>query len=212
MDCPHCQGADKLFSNDRANQDLREYRSHGPGKTTRLLIDALKSAGIKGLTLLDIGGGVGVIQHELLKNEVSSATAVDASSAYLQTAQQEAKRQGHADRVTYHHGDFVELAPQLPQADIVTLEKVLCCYPDLGALVNLSSGRARKFYGVVFPRDTWWMKIGGRLINLIFQLQRNPFRFFVHRTEEIEALLRANGLERRYYDRTIFWQVAVYGR
>ncbi len=212
MLCPHCQGAEKFFNDGTAQSDLREYRAHGPGKTARLLVEGLTANGIEGLTLLDIGGGVGVLQHELLNAGASNAVAVEASPAYLQAAQQETERQNHTERITYQHGDFVDLAAQVPQADIVTLEKVICCYPDMRALVSLSSAHASKFYGVVFPRDTWWMKAGSRVGNFFFRLARNPFRLFVHPTREVEAVLRANGLERRYYRTTFVWQVMVYAR
>ena len=66
MTCPHCRGVDKIFDQGTAERDLRTYRARGPGTTTRLLIAALKAAGVADLTLLDIGGGVGAIQHELL--------------------------------------------------------------------------------------------------------------------------------------------------
>ena len=212
MTCPCCQGYEDTFDTGTAEGDLRDYRRHGPDKTTRLLIEALKTFGIEGQSLLDIGGGVGVIQHELLKSGATSATHVDASSAYLQAAKQEAERQGHADRVHQFHGDFVALAPQIPQADIVTLEKVICCYPDMNALVGLSAARAARLYGVVFPRDTWWWKIGGRVANLFLRLQRSSFRIFVHPTDGVEAVVRRNGLERRYYRRTLIWQIVVYAR
>jgi magnesium-protoporphyrin O-methyltransferase len=212
MTCPHCRGAEAIFDQGTADHDLKAYRAKGPGTTTKLLIGALKAAGIVDQTLLDIGGGVGAIQHELLKGGARSAIAIDASSAYLQAARQEAERQGHADRVVYRQGDFVALAPQLPQADVVTLEKVICCYPDMRALVGVSSAHAGKLYGVVFPRDTWWMRLGGWLVNLAPLLQRNAFRFFVHPTSAIEAEVRANGLKRCYYRKTLFWQVIVYAR
>ena len=212
MTCPHCRSADKIFDQRTAERDLKAYRAHGPGTTTRLLTGALKAAGVADRTLLDIGGGIGAIQHALLKDGARSAIAIDASSAYLHAAKQEAERQGHADRIIYQQGDFVALAPQLPQTDIVTLEKVICCYPDMRALVGLSSARADKLYGVVFPRDTWWMRLGGLVVNLFPRLQRNAFRFFVHPTAAIEAVIRANGLERRYYRKTLFWQVIVYTR
>jgi hypothetical protein len=212
MTCPHCRGAETIFDQVTAEHDLKAYRAKGPGRTTSWLVEALKAAGIADRTLLDIGGGVGAIQHELLKGGARSAIAIDASSAYLHAARQEAERQGHADRVVYQQGDFVALATQLPPADIVTLEKVICCYPDMRALVGQSSVRAGKLYGVVFPRDTWWMRLGGRFVNLSLRLQRNAFRFFVHPTAAIEAVIRANGLERRYYRKTLFWQVVVYAR
>jgi predicted TPR repeat methyltransferase len=212
MSCPQCRGIEKTFNSGMAERELREYRTHGPAKTTRLLIEAIKALGISGLTLLDIGGGVGAIQHELLKDGVDHATAVDASRAYLAAARQEAERQGQAQRVTYQFGDFVELASQIPRADIVTLERVICCYPDMRALVGLSSAHAGSYYGVVFPRDTWWMRFGGKVIGFFQSLQRNSFRFFVHPTEEIEKVIGANGLKRRYYRQTFFWQVIVYAR
>jgi hypothetical protein len=212
MSCPHCQGAEKIFDSETAQRDLKNYRSQGPGKTTRLLIDAIKRNEIKGLTLLDVGGGVGAIENELLNAGVTHATDVEASPAYLQVAKQEAARQGHSERITYYQGDFIALAPQLSQADIVTLEKVICCYPDMRTLVGLSSARAGKLYGIVIPLDTWWMKSGGRIINFIFRLQRNPFRFFVHATQEIDQVVRANGFERRFYRKTIPWQVILYAR
>jgi 2-polyprenyl-3-methyl-5-hydroxy-6-metoxy-1,4-benzoquinol methylase len=212
MNCPQCCGAEQMFGRGLAEHDLHNYQAHGPGKTTRMLIEALESSGIEGLTLLDTGGGVGAIQHELLKAGVNRATAVDASSAYLQADRRESERQGHTARITYHHGDFVELAPQLPQADIVTLDKAICCYPDMRALVSLSAARAGKLYGVVFPRDTWWMKAGSRLVNFLLGLRRNAFRMFVHSTAEVEVVIHANGLEQRYYRRTFLWQVRVYAR
>ena len=68
MTCPHCRGIEKIFDQETAERDLKAYRAHGPSTTTHLLIEALKAAGIVDRTLLDIGGGVGAIQHELLSN------------------------------------------------------------------------------------------------------------------------------------------------
>jgi hypothetical protein len=140
----------------------------------------------------------------------NSAIAVDASSAHLQADRQEAKRQGHEHRITYPYGGFGAIAPQLPHTDIVTLEKVICCYPDMETLVDLSSARADNLYGGVFHRDTWWMHVASWFINLFPRLQRSAFRFFVHPTEAVEAVVQANGLERRYYHETLLWQVIVY--
>ncbi len=67
MSCAQCQGIERMFDRRAAERELRQYRAAGPGGTTRLLIDALKAEGVAGLTLLDIGGGVGAIQHELLR-------------------------------------------------------------------------------------------------------------------------------------------------
>ena len=212
MNCSQCQGIESVFDRKTAAQKLEQYRRQGPDRTTRMLIDALKAEGVAGLTLLDIGGGVGAIQHELIKAGVRSATSVDASSAYLAVAQDEAERQGLAERVTHRHGDFVDLAGEVAPADIVTLDRVICCYHEMRRLVGLSSARARRFYGVVYPRDTWWTRLGLALGNVFLWLSRNPFRTFVHPTTAVDGVIRGNGLKPRFYRQTFIWQVVVYAR
>lgn len=193
MTCAQCQGIEGFFDRGTAERNLRTYRKRGPDRTTRLLIEALESEGVAGLTLLDIGGGIGVIQCELLKAGAAHATDVDASSAYLTAAQGEAERQGLADRVEYRRGNFVDLAPELASADIVTLDRVVCCYHDPRSLVGLSAAKAAKLYGLVYPRDTWWSRTPIALVNLVFRLRRNPFRIFVHPTAAVDGLRPRRG-------------------
>jgi magnesium-protoporphyrin O-methyltransferase len=212
MDCCQCKGIESVFNEAEARSHLKSYRKDGPAKTTRLLIEALRSQGVEGMTLLDIGGGVGAIQHELLREGVTRATAVDASSAYLEADRRETERQGNTDRVSFYHGNFVDLAPQITGADIVTLDRVICCYHDVQSLVGLSAEKARALYGLVYPRDTWWIRMGLALGNLWLRISRNPFRGYVHPTQTVEALVRERGLTRRYHRLSGLWQVAVYAR
>jgi magnesium-protoporphyrin O-methyltransferase len=210
MNCCQCQGIEELFSQEYVTRELSRYRLKGPDKTTRMLAESIKREGVDGLTLLDIGGGVGAIQHELLSAGAQSATDVEASTAYLTAAKAETQRRGLADRVSYQFGNFVDLAAGIEPADIVTLDRVICCYPDMEKMVGLSAARARKLYGLVYPRDTWWLRIGLAVGNFFFRLRRSPFRTFSHATEAVEAVLESNGLKRRSYRRTLVWQVAVY--
>jgi len=177
-----------------------------------MLIDALKEEDISGMTHLDIGGGVGTIQHELLKAGVSSCFNVEASLAYVKAVKEEATRQGHADSISHLHGNFIDLAKDVPQRDIVTLDRVICCYHDVSALVGLSSERAERMYGVVYPRNTWWTRILCALANLQFRIQRNPFRTFIHPTEVVEEIVRSKGFVRRFFHEARQWQVVVYER
>lgn len=212
MSCTKCCGIEAQFNRKVAAGDLRKYRKRGPMRTAQLLIDALEAEGIEGLTLLDIGGGVGAMQHGLLKAGVQSATGVDASAAYLDAAAEETDRLGHADRVRHRHGDFVAVAASVEPADVVTLDRVICCYPDMQALVALSAERAQRLYGVVYPRRTWWTRLDFALLNLIHRLRRSPFRAFLHRPDAVDALIREKGLTRRFYATTLMWQVVVYRR
>jgi 2-polyprenyl-3-methyl-5-hydroxy-6-metoxy-1,4-benzoquinol methylase len=210
VECCQCKGIEMEFDEKTAGRQLRQYRKKGPPKSTRILIDALKSQGVDGMTLLDIGGGVGAIQHELLNSGVSSVTDADASTAYIQAARDEAERRGHAGQVRFYHGDFVELAADIEPADIVTLDRVLCCYPNMPAMVKLSSARARKYYGIVYPRDTWLIKLGLALANFVIRLRHSPFRVFLHPSREVDEIVRDNGLKQIFFDKTGLWQVVVY--
>jgi len=213
MPCGQCAGIEQEFNEAVARRELARYRRRGPGGTTRLLIDALKQAGVGGQTLLDIGGGVGVIQHELVSDGLDRVTSVDASPAYLDAQRTEAARRGYAGRAAYLAGDFVALAPQVPPADLVTLDRVICCYHEMSALVGASASRALRLYGIVIPRDAWWNALGIRLVNFVLRLRRSPFRTFLHAPAAIEAVIHDQGLRRREFLReTLVWRVAVYAR
>ncbi|MGE5249242.1 MAG: class I SAM-dependent methyltransferase [Bacteroidota bacterium] len=212
MNCCQCQGIEETFSPEYVAGELDRYRRRGPAKTTLMLIEALKQAGVSGSTLLDIGGGVGAVQHALLAAGVKTAIDVDASAAYLSVARAEAARRGLSHRIEHKHGNFVELAADVPAADIVTLDRVICCYDDMQRLVGSSSALARRLYGVVYPRDTWWIRLGLAIGNFFLRLRGSSFRAFAHPSGDIEALIAAKGLTRRFARRTFAWQVAVFDR
>ena len=208
-----CQGVESMFGERTAAHDLKRYRRRGPSKATRVLLEALRERGVEGAELLDVGGGVGAIQQELLDAGAARATGVEASAAYLRAAAREAERRGRADRVTYVHGDFVAVADSVAPADVVTLDRVICCYPDMEALVGRSAERARRLYGLVHPRDVWWTRAAFRALNVALRVGRLPFRVFVHRPASVDAAVGHAGLERRL-DRAVgpVWRVALYER
>ena len=212
LQCCQCEGIEQEFDQKEAANALKRYRQKGPDKTTRMLLDALVAEGVEGLTLLDIGGGVGALTNELLRAGVARATGVDASTAFFEAARAEAEQQGHADRVSFHHGNFVDLTPEISQADIVTLDRVICCYHDVEGLVGRAAEKADRLLGAVYPRDTWWARLFERVLNAYQWARRRSFRGFVHPTRVVDGLLRRKGLIPRSYAQTILWQVVVYTR
>jgi magnesium-protoporphyrin O-methyltransferase len=213
MTCSQCQGGGaNVFGERQAERQLKRYRQRGPDRTTRMLLDALAAEGVDGLSLLDIGGGIGAISFELLKSGITAATEVDASPAYVAIASAEAAREGVTDRVECRAGDFVALAADLPNAGIVTLDRVICCYPDMDALVGLSASKAARLYGAVYPRDIWWTRAARSLANVTFRLLRNPLRLHIHRTAVVDACISGHGLVPRFHRDAGFWQVVVYTR
>jgi 2-polyprenyl-3-methyl-5-hydroxy-6-metoxy-1,4-benzoquinol methylase len=144
-DVPTTRDFGEFYNARKAASELRRYREKGPIASTKMFIDALTTAGVAGATVIDIGGGIGAIQHELLAAGAAQVTSVDASDAYIQSARDEFERRSFTGRVTYHHGDFVELAETIPPAEIVTLDRVINVYPDWTHLIQLSAARARRF-------------------------------------------------------------------
>ena len=216
MSCAQCAGIEDQFDRGEARKKLRHFRRRGPDKTTRLLIEGLRAAlstsNTHDATLLDIGAGVGAIHHELLNGRVSRCVHVDASTAQLAAAKEETERRGHSARVEFMLGDFVALADTVPSADIVTLDRVICCFDDMHALVQRSARKAGRFYGAVYPRQIGWMRVAIAAINLLQQLKRSTFRVFLHDPAAIDAELRAAGLERTSRRQTLGWEVVVYAR
>ncbi len=212
MPCNCCQITDNTFGEEEAKANLKDYRRRGPAKQTRLILEAVRSLGLKEATLLDIGGGIGTIHHELLKDVARQATHVDASSAYLKAATTEAQRLGHETQVNFIHADFTDVADELPPVDVVTLDRVVCCYPNFRALLKAASSKSRTAIAMTYPRETWYMRIGWRLINFVQRLRNDPFRVFLHPVAEMEALLNAQGLKRIVVKRLFIWEMALYQR
>jgi magnesium-protoporphyrin O-methyltransferase len=212
VSCGRNDCCETQFDSGRATEDLRRYRRKGPDKTTRLLLDALKAAGVRGATVLDVGGGVGVVHHELLDAGAATAVHVDAASAYVEVARRESERRGHAGAVRFLSGDFVKIAYATPDADVVTLDRVICCYPDMRQLVEASASKARRLYGAVYPRDTWLQRLIVRLDNVRRKWRGSDFRTFVHSPSAIDQALRGAGLAPSSIRDTPLWRVAVYVR
>jgi magnesium-protoporphyrin O-methyltransferase len=210
--CCECEGIAGQFGARIARRDLRRFRRRGPIESTRLLVDDLVAAGVGGGSLLDIGGGIGAIQHSLMSAGAREATDVDVSADYLAAAREEATRLGHADRVHYIRADFVQIATTVADADIVTLDRVICCYPDMEPLVSAASQKARRLLGAVYPRDVWWVRAGVRAANLLMRIRRSAYRAFLHPPAAIDAAIRRQGLERRTLRRTIAWEIVTYTR
>ena len=212
MTCCSSECFESTFNDRRARQQLKRYRKRGPDKTTRMLLDALRAAGIRNASLLDVGAGIGVVHHELLAEGARSAIHVDAARPHIRLAEEEATRRGHAAHVTFVLGDFVGLAEDIAAADVVTLDRVICCYPDMEQLVAKSAARANRLYGAVFPRERRGVKVVSALQNLLWKVLGNPFRSYIHSTAAIDAALRRPGLAPLSVTDTVLWRVAVYSR
>jgi magnesium-protoporphyrin O-methyltransferase len=209
--CSQCASIEDHF--DKAGPcNLARYRKKGPDVTTRLLLEGVRAQDVAGGSLLDIGGGIGVMHHELLDGTTTTAVNVEVSGGYLAAAREESERRDHSERVRFVQGDFIELATQLPEADVVTLDRVICCYPDADRLVHDSVAKCRRLYAASYPLDHWYVRAGVALENAIRRLRGNSFRTYVHSTERIERSIVAAGFERCFSRTTLAWQIVVFRR
>jgi len=207
-----CEITDNAFSAAEARSELKSYRRRGPANQTNLILEAIRSLGLKNADVLDIGGGIGAIHHELLEDMARKATHVDASSAYLKEAKAEAARRGHSERVHFIHADFTEVAADIPEADVVTLDRVVCCYPDFRRLLKAAADHSQRALAFTYPRETWYLRIGFKIANFFQGLARNPFRVFLHPVTEMDVLLKREGFERVSLRRLFVWEMALYRR
>ena len=208
----HCVAADRHFTPARAQAELAQYRQRGPRGTARLILKSLSDLAVTPRTLLDIGAGVGVLHHELLGSGVGRAVHVEAAAAYVAAAEQETARRGHGGRVQFRHGDFVGLASELGSAEVVTLDRVVCCYPELEPLISLSAEKAERYYVLSFPHDRWYVRAHTWWQNQQRRRAGNAFRTFVHPVGRIEALVRSAGFQVLQSRRTLVWRVLVFKR
>jgi magnesium-protoporphyrin O-methyltransferase len=210
---PRCSCCyDDAFDRRHAAEKLREYRRKGPGRTSRALADALGRGNAAGRTVLDIGAGVGAVHQLLLEQGAASATDVDASRPYLDAAREEAERRGLADRVAFRHGDFVGLAPEIEPADLVALDRVVCCYADVDALVGRAAERTRRRLGVVMPPDGRAARAVIALMNTWEWLTRSSFRMHAHPHAQVVAAARRAGLEPAGTSALGIWRLLVFER
>jgi hypothetical protein len=113
---------------------------------------------------------------------------VEASRAFVQAAQDETGRRGQGGRVTFLHGDFLALASTIPAADLVTLDRVLCCYHELDPLLLTSAALSRRYWAASFPRNRWYVHLYTRWENHRRGRNGDAFRTFVHPVARIYQL------------------------
>jgi SAM-dependent methyltransferase len=207
---PSCE---RVFDRETADRDVRDFRRKGAPWSTRELIDELASGvDLAGATVLDVGAGVGAVHLELLARGAARAVDVDGAGAYVAVARKEAERAGVADRVEHVVGDLTLVAPTLAMADLVALDRVVCCYGDMASLLTAASTLARARLGLVYPRDRWWIRAGAAIGNLVMFRRSSGYQMRVHRVAAMTALLEAAGFARVAGRDGRLWRVETWAR
>lgn len=211
-DCCSPKGYRWIFSERNARAEAKRYRSKGLDPTSRRIVDFLKQQGVAGRSVLEVGGGVGAIQIELLQAGATRALSIELTATYEEAATDLLREAGLEGRVDRQVMDFAEANGTVPKADIVILNRVVCCYPDMPKLVGAAAEHSGEMLVMSFPRRTWWTRIALGAGNFGLRLARREFQVFLHPPQMILATSEQHGL-RTVLDRPgVFWTVAAFHR
>lgn len=195
----------RFFNRKFARRDLARYRRRGLSSTERDLVTLCHD--LRGASVLEVGGGIGALQVELLDAGAARATNVELSSAYEETAA-ELRGDRPIERVV---ADFVE--SDVAVHDIVLLHRVVCCYPDVDALVGTAASRTARVLAVTLPQQRRWIGLGVRAVNGWLRLSRCGFRTYQHPFASVADAAAANGLRlERRVRRGLLWESASFAR
>ncbi|CAN5771382.1 hypothetical protein BH18ACT13_BH18ACT13_21620 [soil metagenome] len=168
MGCCSHYGCDEFFGERFARRTARLYRARGLEQTATRLYRFL--AGRGGESALEIGGGVGALVVELVRGGVARGELVEVVPGYEPFARRLFREAGV--EVEFRLADLVTEPNAAEKADLVALNKVVCCTPDGPALVAAGGGGARR--GVAFgcPRNRGGCCVAARIQNPAFRLER----------------------------------------
>ena len=211
MSC-NCCGAERLFNLKAAKKELKKYKKSGAGKPTQALINAIGSSELKDKSLLDIGGGIGAIQWNFLKNGGAKTTDMDYSDGYLEVAREYASENEWGDQTTFEQGDFLEDGDTIEKHDFVTLDKVVCCYPDYKGLLTMALSKTNHTIGMVYPLGGVIPKIVAFFAKIYLKLSGNSFQPYIHPVASIRQTVLDDGFESVHSSVSFPWHVEVYRR
>ena len=205
--------ADRLdiFDEKAARRALRRYLDDGLGGSDALRIAAwAEDGGLDGRSVVEVGGGIGQIQAELLRRGAAIGRVVELVPDYEGPAGELTREAGVADRSSFVLADLLEEPESVEPADIVVLRRVVCCTPDGPELLAAAAGKARQTLFASYPRDRALVRLVFRLENLGMALFRKRFRSFVHRPEQLERAVAGRGFARARVARGVVWETAQF--
>ncbi len=206
----HCCGADMFFDEKKSNKKYRDYLKKGPPRITLEIINQIKSQKIQGKSLLDIGGGIGALQWWFLEMDGARTISIDASSSYLQQSQAHAKENNWDSKTQFIFGDYIEEHKRVNNPDYITLDKVVCCYPDFKEIIKISCTKANSCITLSYPMDDVISKIIFGMAILSTKLKRNLFRPYIHPVRKIRKTFEHCGYERISHKAVFPWHIETY--
>lgn len=198
-----------MFGPNFARHTASRYRRRGLDRTSQRMVDWLVSQGIEGSTILEIGGGVGQIQVELLRHGADRTTNLELSPSYESEARALAAEAGFAERIDRRIGDVAADASVAGRADVVVMHRVVCCYPDAGRLLAAAADHATRMVVLSHPPRNLLARAMLAGENVVQQVRGREYRSFAHPPEGLLTTLRDRGFTATHLHRGFPWHVIV---
>jgi len=200
-----------IFGEKSARRALGRYLRKGlGGSDAPRIADWAAEQGLDGATVMEVGGGIGQIQAELVRRGAARGTVVEVVADYEDAARELATATGIADRTAFVLADLVETPDAVEPADIVVLRRVVCCTPVGPAVLGAAAGLASRTLLASYPRDRAGVRVVVRLQNGLLALMRKRFRTFVHPPRELERAAEEQGLRLSRVERGFVWETAQF--
>ena len=212
MTCQHCCDANMIFDIKNAKKELKRYKKKGAIGVTRKLIAAMATLPKQDKTLLDIGGGIGALQWYFLENGGAQTTDIDGSAGYLQVAQEYATEKDFLNKATFSEGDVNDLIMEMDKRDFVTLDKVVCCYPDYQLILNNAISTCNEYLALTFPMSNFISRALNKMGRIYFWIKKSEFKTYIHSNQSIEQLIESKGFTPIHKSIKFPWRVRVYQR
>ena len=210
--CCRAGPCEQVFKPRLARKSLERYRKKGLDDLERRMVAAASAGGLDGVRVLEIGGGIGALQSELLGAGAEQGEIVELVSAWEPYARELARERGIEERTSFRVADILESPESVEEADVVLLSRVVCCSPDGIALSGRAARLARRALVLSFPRDVLWVRVGLRLVNVGMRVMGRSFRVFVHPPSELISSAEEAGLRLVDSGHGRMWAFATFRR
>lgn len=210
--CCRAEPCEELFGPRTAAWDLENYRWKGLPLLERRMLAALPTPLTGETRVLEIGGGIGALQAELLQRGAGTGEVVELVGAYAPYARELARELHLEGRTEFRVVDLLDETDAVPPADVVILNRVVCCSADGLELTTAAAALTRGALLLSFPRHIALLHWAARAQHALFRLFGRRYRFYVRPAAAIIAAAERAGLVLTAHDRSGFWEYVALRR
>jgi|SRR5690625_1560494 len=211
--CCRAQPCEEIFGSGTAWYDLERYLRNGLDQVERDMLAALRErVALDGTRVLEIGGGIGALQAQLLSSGAASGEVIELLDAYAPYAQELARSAGIEGRTSFRVHDLLDSPEEVDPAHVVILNRVVCCSADGPELAAQAARLTDKALLLSFPRSNRFTRALAGMQHALFRLFRRHYRLFAWPEETLIAAARSAGLAPTASGGGLIWRYLLFER